>query len=286
MAWPLFPRAILAGLCLAGCAAIAGVGDGDTIVESPGAGDGAAEAGASEGGITGDGAACAPRRITSINGVISAKRAVVTPKVDGDLGEWACVDRIDVGQGAIQLGMPGGTPQSVEFAFQWTETDIWFYAHAVTAQPGYDNANAALYANDSVHLVIGAGDVRAGGAYRANDHQITFDHDGRFADYRSGTWVSTTKIDARVVAKKGSAAIDFQVEARLPASLLGVADFASGRKLLVNVQLVDGKGGDGVGVRVWRTPACGCQTGGCCNALGTVDSPTCNMKCTEVLQLD
>lgn len=270
----------MAGLCLVGCAAIAGVGDGETIDGSPELDGGVP---ALEDGPAPDGGPCVAKRTASTGGVIRARRATAAPKLDGEFADWACVDRIDVGKGAFEKGMPDGG-QSLEFAFQWTEAAVWFYAHAVTAQPAGTNTGDLVFTNDSVHLIIGAGDPPATGVYRDGDHQITFDHSAQIGDYKQGIATGVT-IPARVTTTRGPGPIDFEIEARIDATLLKVPPFAANQKLFVNLQLVDNKGATNIGFRLWRTPACGCKAG-CCERIGNVDSPTCNLRCTEVLQLD
>ncbi|MDB4938180.1 MAG: hypothetical protein JWP87_5152 [Labilithrix sp.] len=291
MGWPLLARSIVVAACLGGCAALAGITDGsDLTASTPDGGtvDDASPTPEREAGA--DGApGCTHTSTVQPSGAVHAKAAAPAPAIDGTFDDWACIDRIDVGPGVVNRDLPLGT-QSVEFALQWTPTDLYFYAHAITVAPGFDNTGSQVFANDSIHLIIGRDPPPAttsDGKYRTGDHQLTFDYKGRFGDYVNGTMVSAN-LAAAVKRAPGDATVDFEIEARITPAQLGLAGFAAGQKLVMNIMLVDAKAQGALGFRVWRLPAlaaCPCTTG-CCERIGNQNSPTCDMRCTETLQLD
>lgn len=296
MGWPLLARCIVVGACLAGCAAIAGINDGNDTSDVADDAGFADRANAHEIGTGPDGAPCVPKSAPLPTGPVHAKRAAIPPTLDGVFDDWACVDRIDVGKGAGESQMPTGVAQSVEFAIQWTPNDVYFYAHAVTAAPGLDNGGNQIFRNDSVHLFIGRDPLDpTSPLYRTGDHQITIDYNDHVGDYLNGSLIGT-KTEARVkIATLDGSKIDFEIEARIPVASLGFAagmNLTSAEKLVVNLMLVDGKtaGANGTyGFRVWRLPPiaqCPCVTG-CCDRLnGTQDIPTCDFRCTNSMVLD
>ncbi len=283
--------------CVAGCAAIAGINDGADPGRTSGDASSTGDARASgvEGGVTADGAACVATSTIQPSGVIHAKQAATAPMIDGKFDEWACVDRIDVGQGVVNKAMPAGA-QRVEFAMQWTPTDLYFYAHPVTNAPGFDHGGSQIFANDSVHLIIGRDPPPVGsGTYRTGDHQLTFDYRGRFGDYVNGNLVgsSVAAVANPGLDMPGAVTVDFQVEARISALSLGLTTFSAGQKLAVNVMLVDATSDNALGFRLWRLPpktTCPCDSptdpNACCARIGGQDSPTCDIRCTDSLQLD
>jgi hypothetical protein len=284
--------ALAAGI--AGCAAIAGINDGAekksvaaTDASTPGAD---ANVSVTEGGVTADGAACMAKSTQQPTGPVHALQAGVVPVIDGRFDDWACVDRIDVGQGVVNKGIPAS--DRVEFAIQWTPTDLYFYAHPVTTAPGFEHMGNQIFANDSVHLIIGRDPPpTASATFRAGDHQFTFDYRGRNGDYVNGTFQGNTM--GAVASAGTSNDIDFQLEAKISAASLGVPGFSAGQKLVVNVMLVDSTSDTAVGFRIWRMPpiaTCPCDAPGdpnaCCARIGGQDSPTCDIRCTNTLQLD
>jgi hypothetical protein len=280
-------------ISIGGCAAIAGINDGTFATQA--ARDAAsppddAKVSTVEGGVTADGAACAAKTTQQPSGAIHALQAATAPMIDGKLDEWACVDRIDIGPGVVDKGTPAS--DHVEFAMQWTPTDLYFYAHSVTAAPGVEHTGSQVFANDSVHLIIGREPApTASGMFRTGDHQLSFDYRGRNGDYVNGNFVGNPM---GAVASAGvSNAIDFQVEAKISAASLGLAGFSAGQKLVINVMLVDATSDNALGFRIWRMPplaTCPCDAPGdpnaCCGRIGGQDSPTCDIRCTDTLQLD
>lgn len=277
-----------------GCAAIAGINDGAekngaAPIDAASPGDDA-KVSVVEGGVTADGAACSARTMTQPTGAIHAREAATAPVIDGKFDEWACVDRIDIGQGVVNKGIPAG--DHVEFAMQWTPTDLYFYAHPVTTAPGFEHMGNQIFANDSVHLIIGRDPApTASGMFRAGDHQLTFDYRGRNGDYVNGIFQGNTM--GAVASAGTSNDIDFQVEAKISAASLGISGFSAGQKLVVNVMLVDSTSDTAVGFRIWRMPpiaACPCDSptdpNACCARIGGQDSPTCDIRCTDSLVLD
>ena len=278
---------------VAGCAAIAGINDGADSTKP--SGDAAT---VDEGkmpfveGGTGDGGTpCVPKSTIQASGPIHAPPATTEPAIDGKFDEWACIDRIDIGPGAVNKGMPAGS-QRVEFAMQWTPTDLYFYAHPITNAPGFDNTGSQIYANDGVQLMIGRDPPpTASGTYRTGDHQLTFDYKGRFGDYVNGMYVGSSV--AAVASADTATTVDFQVEARITALSLGLTKFTSGQKLIVNIMLVDATAMNAFGFRIWRLPSktvCPCDSttdpNSCCARIGTQDTPTCDIRCTDSLVLD
>ena len=281
---------------VAGCAAIAGINDGadgpKPSTDGATSDDGKMSVG--DGGIASDGAApCVARSTVQPTGAIHAPQATTEPAIDGKFDEWACIDRIDIGQGVVNKGMPPGA-QRVEFAMQWTPTDLYFYAHPVTTAPGFDNTGTQIFANDSVHLIIGRDPPpTASGTYRMGDHQLTFDYKGRFGDYVNGSFVGSSVAAVTNAVAPADGTIDFQVEARITALSLGLTRFSAGQRLVMNIMLVDATAMNALGFRIWRLPAkatCPCDSttdpGSCCARTGTQDSPTCDIRCTDSLVLD
>lgn len=287
---------VTAAAGVAGCAAIAGINDGadGTKPSSDAATSDDATTRVVEGGVAADGATpCVAKSTLQPTGVIHAQQAMTPPVIDGKFDEWTCIDRIDVGQGVLNKGMPAGS-QRVEFAMQWTPTDLYFYAHPVTAAPGFDNVGDQIFANDSVHLIIGRDPApTASGSYRTGDHQLTFDYKGEFGDYVNGTYKGSTVAAVALADAPAAGTIDFQVEARITALSLGLTKFSAGQKLVINLMLVDATAMNAIGFRLWRLPpkaTCPCDSttdpGSCCARTGSQDSPTCDIRCTDSLQLD
>ena len=284
--------ALAAGI--AGCAAIAGINDGAekrsvaTLDASTPGND--ANVSVIEGGITADGAACAAKSTLQPTGPIHALQAGTAPVIDGKFDEWACVDRIDIGQGVVNKGIPAG--DRVQLAMQWTPTDLYFYAHPVTTAPGFEHTGSQIFANDSVHLIIGRDPApTASGMFRPGDHQFTFDYRGRNGDYVNGVFQGN--VMGAVASAGTSNDIDFQLETKISAASLGLPGFSAGQKLAVNLMLVDATSDTAVGFRIWRMPplaTCPCDAPGdlssCCARIGGQDSPTCDIRCTDALQLD
>jgi hypothetical protein len=286
--------ALAAGV--AGCAAIAGINDGASVDKPAGDAATGGEAGRPvvEGGATTEGGVpCVAKTAPQPTGVVFAHQATTAPAIDGTFDEWACVDRIDMGQGVVNKGMPAGA-QRVEFAMQWTPTDLYFYAHPITTAPGFDNAGTQIFANDSVHLIIGRDPPpTTSGAYRTGDHQLTFDYKGRFGDYVNGSYVGSSVAAVTSADAPAAGTVDFQVEARVTALSLGLTRFSAGQKLVINVMLVDATAMNALGFRIWRLPpkaTCPCDSttdpGSCCARIGTQDSPTCDIRCSDSLELD
>lgn len=281
---------------VAGCAAIAGINDGAdaTKPSSDGATGDDGKMSVGEGGITTDGGTpCVAKSTLQPTGAIHAQQAVAPPVIDGKFDEWTCIDRIDIGEGVVNKGMPAGG-QRVEFAMLWTPTDLYFYAHPVTTAPGFDNLNSQIFANDGVQLMIGRDPPpTASGSYRTGDHQLTFDYKGRFGDYVNGMFVGSSVAAIASADTPAANTVDFQVEARITALSLGLPKFTSGQKLIVNIMLVDATAMNAFGFRIWRLPSktvCPCDSTtdptSCCARIGTQDTPTCDIRCTDSLVLD
>ena len=286
---------------VAGCAAIAGINDAAESTKSTGDGSPGADGTMSSnegGGGTGDGAgSCVPKVTQQPTGAVIAHQAMTPPQIDAKFDEWACIDRIDIGQGAFEKDMPGGKtgPQRVEFAMQWTPTDLYFYAHAITVAPGFDNTGSQVFANDSVHLIIGRDPPPASASFRNGDHQLAFDYKGEVGDYVNGSPImGSTLARAATSPPADPTTLDFQIEARITAASLGLTGgFSSGQKLVFNIMLVDAITMTSIGFRIWRLPqpsTCPCDStmaGSCCSRTdNTQDSPTCDIRCTESLQLE
>ena len=286
------------GAGIVGCAAIAGINDGADPTKASGdassGGDGTMSP--AEGGTSAEGAGpCVANVTQQPTGTVHAQRAMAEPVIDGKLDEWACIDRVDIGMGVVNKDMPAlvAGSQHVEFALLWTPADLFFYAHAITKAPGFDNTGSQVFANDSVHLIIGRSPPpTTSGTFRTGDHQLTFDYKGRFGDYVNGNFVGTP-VAAVASSPAGQDPIDFQIEARIPAASLGLTNFTAGQTLVFNIMLVDATAMNAIGFRLWRLPdkaTCPCDAPGsstaCCARIGTQDSPTCDIRCTQSLQLD
>lgn len=189
MGWSLLARSILVVACLAGCAALAGIDDGEAQgdandggmnVPSPEGG------GPSEGGgVLPDGAPCTSGNAVESASVLHAQhvqaRAPFT--LDGAGDEWGCVDRFLFTGGQRVIGLAGGRGIA-DIAIQWVEQHLYVLANVVTATPTSDAGASQNYTNDSLSVfVVGA---RPGTTYAATDHHIVIDSAGRVADYGGG----------------------------------------------------------------------------------------------------
>lgn len=296
---PIVTLCVALAAGIVGCAAIAGINDGVDATKPTGDASSGGDRGdgtmsVTEGGVTSDGAGpCVPKVTQQPTGTVHAQQAMAVPVIDGKFDEWACIDRVDIGMGVVNKGMPAGS-QRVEFALLWTPADLFFYAHASTTAPGFDNTGSQVFANDSVHLIIGRSPPpAASGTFRTGDHQLTFDYKGRFGDYVNGNFQTATPVAAVASSPAGQDPIDFQIEARITAASLGLTNFTAGQSLVFNIMLVDATAMNAIGFRIWRLPdkaTCPCDSttdpGSCCARIGNQDSPTCDIRCTQTLQLD
>jgi len=301
----LLARALVVAVGLAGCAAIADLQSSTTKTDLPDA-DVADDAGTSprDAAPTGDDAReppdtsvpidsstpCTPALGLAADGIVHAKAVLPGTSVDGVFTDWACVDKTDVGPGAFSKNLPPGNTQALRFAFQWSPTNLYFYAKARTTTPGIENLGNQIFRNDSVHLFIGPFPAAAGGLYRLTDHQYVFDHAGRTADYDDGV-SRATGATARVVATSSSGVLDFEIEAVFVPGDFGLGAFAVGSRLLLNLQMFDTATADAssAGYRIWRLPmgTCTCDDDFCCARTDMLrNSPTCDLRCSESLLLE
>ena len=284
MGWSSPGRLALLVATLGGCAAIAGIGDpsqsdeADQGIGAPPRSEGASSDGAPE--PLDAGGPCTPERAPAPDGKVHAMAAAGDIRVDGLFDDWACVPRVDVAKGAFSKGIDDAA--TFEIAAQWSGTHLYLYARATTTEPGLDFTGSQIFRNDSLHFFLGP--LPRAGTYRATDHQIVFDHDGRKALYRNGLSV-TSELDAAVARRVLGSELTIEVELRLPAEMLGVSSFARGDAFFLNAQLNDAKD-SGFGFRVFHLPAaCGCTTG-CCETAGTTNLPYCDTRCTGELLLE
>ncbi|MBX3186035.1 MAG: hypothetical protein KF819_03430 [Labilithrix sp.] len=276
-------RALAVAAC-AGCTLLAGLDDpvspgddGGTDNPTPPRADASVDAA--------DAAPCQARVSPLAGSTLKAFRAEVEPTIDGVFSDWECVDRVDVGEGDFTKGIAPGGPQAVQFGFVWSPTALYFHARVTTTAPGLEHTPAdQFFRNDSVHLVLGPSPVAGDGRYRPVDYQFVFDHRGSAGAYRGGMLLNQIVIEAKVTPIPEGPGLTFHVEARFPPAFFQLPVFERGNRFAFNVQFFDPSTLGGAQVyRVWRLGACSCRI--CCTN-DPKGSPTCDMGCTETLELD
>ncbi len=277
-----FSRGIACVVLVGGCASIAGLNEPaeqtDQDVKAP------------PPTPTGDPSQAPPRECTPkveaafTDGVFHAPAWTEgkEPAIDGDVKDWSCVTRHELGPGVWTTSkFPAEAGASI--AFRWTPQYLYFFASVETTTPGGQNAEG--FQNDSINVYLGPPNPAA--QYRPEDHQFSFDHEGKISHYNSGRRAPlppTILHGMRPTTRDGK--LVFEVEARIEAKLFNLPSFTKGQRLTLGLQLHDRLEGS-IEWRTWfRSATCGCTTGCCEPANGNKNLIACDLRCTGELVLD
>ena len=285
MRWSLLARAVGGVVCLAGCAALAGIDDGDPHGKAPGdANDGGGNVplgeggGPSEGGgFLPDGAPCAAGNAVESAAVLHAQH--VQPqapvKLDGAGDEWACVDRFAFTGGQRVMGLVDGRGVA-DIAIQWDEQHLYVLANVVTASPTADAGRLQNFNNDSLSVfVVGP---TPGTTYTANDHHIAIDSAGLVADYAIGARTSVAGIAAAVSTPVDSGGfLKFTIELQIDASIFRGEALKAADRIGMNFQINDAPDVANH-YRVWFVDPAKCTKLASCTVSGTSE-PYCDPRC-------
>lgn len=281
---------VATGACVAGCATLAGIDDGNGAPSSSGGtelpvrSDGGGPTG--EGGVSADGApSCTPRNAADSTSRLHASKVTLEAPVvvNGDPVEWACVDRLDFSTGGRAIG-PADGHDVAEIAMQWDEQHLYLLARVRSDSPGGTATGDQIFKNDSLHLFLAGPDPVENAGYRASDHQTVFDYQGLVADYGGGlTRPGTSGITAETgpfTSQNG--VLTFVVEARIDAAIVGrPGGFVQGERVRVNFQINDNAA---AAYRMWFWEAAACAGFGTCNRSGASE-PYCDPTCTGEVEL-
>ena len=281
----LVARSLVLAACVAGCASLAGINDGNDGAASSGdielpTRDGSAP---SEGGTDTDASCTRGSATDTASRFHASKVALDAPvMVNGDPVEWGCVDRLDFSTGGRSVGTPAGH-DTAEIAMQWDEQHIYLLARVTTDSPGGTATGDQIFKNDSVHLIIAGPEPQPATPYRATDHQIAFDYMSFVAGYAGGSPRTPNGITAKTGPfKSENGVLTFVVEARIDAAIVGrPGGFTQGERVRVNFQINDAAG---AAYRLWYwegavcTPFSGCNVGG-------VSEPYCDPHCSGEVEL-
>ncbi len=181
---------------------------------------------------------------------LQAVKAIDSPRIDGDLSEWANVPYVTLNASTADYHAgkepyPSTTDLSMNVFSAWNDSFVWF-AFAVTDDVIVEDSTS-LWKDDEIELGIdGLNDHEA--HWFEDDHQYLFTANGRDSDFGQRTPTAITFAVRRVLG-------GWNVEVRIPRSELG---FAS-TPLLVN-QIIgfnlglhdDDDGGDYDTHLIWR----------------------------------
>lgn len=289
MRWHLLARSIVIGVCLAGCATLAGINDGEDNVREGEAGlDGPGLSTDEAGTIPEDSSPtpspCAPggnaaESESSLHATkVSPSRPVV---VNGEGAEWACVDRLafTVGQRSVGLAPDRGV---ADVAMQWDETHLYLWAKVTTESAPGTAARLTNFNNDSFHLFLASTTPKI--TYTNDDHHIVIDVLGQVADYAIATRTSLAGIDAKAGSRQNAGALStFVVEAKVDATIIGRTSFAQGDMVRVNFQINDQPDIES-NYRIWFRDVAVCTAFGTCDKAGGSE-PFCDPRCTGTVVL-
>lgn len=280
---------LLTGACLAGCAAIAGIGDGERVIVDEGGAlpDRVTPGEGGPGSGTEGGAGCPPPGNAEEGpGRLRARRVVTPVVIDGTAAEWACVDRLAFTGGQQVVGLSAGRGVA-DVAMQWDEQYLYFLATVKTgsaggAAPGGAEPRDRSFANDSIHLFVAAPAPTA--AYTAADHQIVLDWKDQAADFGITFRASLAGITSKMTrAPDEGGLLVFVVEARVAATLMDRPSFARDDVVRVNFQINDGPDSAN-NHRIWFRDAARCPAFAGCDKSGG-SAPSCDPRCTGDLVL-
>jgi hypothetical protein len=286
----LLARSFVLGACVAGCATLAGINDGN---DGPGS-SGSVELpvrdggpGSSEGGASSDALASCTRgnAADGTSRLHAPKVALDAPvNVNGDPAEWACVDRLDFSTGGRAVG-PAPGHDIAEIAMQWDELHLYFLARVTTDSPGGTAVGDQIFKNDSVHLILTGPNPQPAAGYRASDHQIVFDYMSFVADYGGGlTRPSTSGVAAAAgpfTSQNG--VLTYVVEARIEAAIVGrPSGFKQGERVRLNFQINDNAA---AAYRIWFWESAVCKAFTGCDRGAGASEPYCDPQCTGEVEL-
>lgn len=283
---PLLAPSIAAALCLAGCATLAGINDGEDKESTAdgGAADGQVPSIVESGSGPEDSSAapCKPGgNAAESDSLIHATKVMGAVVVDGDGAEWACVDRLAFTTGQRVVGLAAGRGVA-DVAMQWDETHLYLWAK-VTTEPATGNApRLTNFNNDSFHFYVSGRNPTT--TYTNDDHQIVIDVLGQVADYNIASRPGLGGIDAKVGPRLAEGALStFVVEAKIDAGIIGRTSFMQGDTIGINFQVND-QPDIASNYRIWfRDPAV-CTTFGTCNQAGGSE-PYCDPRCRGTVVL-
>ena len=281
MRWLLLARGLSGGVCLVGCATLAGINDGEDRKISDDAGTVSDQLPSRDDGSTTDDAgpgACPPGgNAADSEASIHATKVTKEVKVDGDGAEWTCVDRLafTTGQRVVGLAANRGV---ADVAMQWDETHLYLWAKVRTASPTGNAQRLANFNNDSFHLYVASRTPTQ--TYTAADHHIVIDPLRQVADYEISTRPGLAGIDATsgLMQDEGGGIISFVVEAKLDAAIIGRTTFAAGDTVRVNFQIND-QPDVANNYRIWFRDVAVCTTFATCERAGGSE-PYCDPRCT------
>ena len=287
MRWLLLARGFVGGVCLAGCATLAGIHDGEdrkladdagTVADRPPSRDDGGGGGGDGGTDAAGPAPCPPGgNAADSETSIHASRVTKDVKVDGDGAEWTCVDRFAFTAGQRTVGLAGGRGVA-DVAMQWDDTHLYLWAKVKTAAPTGNAQRLSNFNNDSFHLYLASRTPTQ--TYTAEDHHIVIDPLRQVADYAISTRPGLLGIDGTsgVVQDEGGGISSFVVEAKIDAAIIGRTSLAAGDTVRVNFQIND-QPDVANNYRIWFRDTAVCTTfAGCEAAAGSV--PYCDPRCT------
>lgn len=285
----LLARSLVVGACVAGCATLAGINDGNGGASSSGGTelpvrDGGGPLG--EGGSDTDAlVSCKAGNAADSTSRLHASKVTLDAPVivDGNPAEWTCVDRLDFSTGGRVVG-PAAGHDIAEIGMQWDEQHLYVLARLTTDSPGGTATGDQIFKNDSLHLFLAGPEPQPNAGYRASDHQMVFDYQSLVVDYGGGlTRPGTNGITATTgpfISQNG--VLTFVVEARVDAAVVGRAGgFKAGERVRVNFQINDNAG---AAYRIWFWESAVCKSfTGCDN--GGASLPFCDPHCSGEVEL-
>jgi hypothetical protein len=200
--------------------------------------------------------------ITRGSAGVAVAAVLVPPTIDGNLDEWTtCFIDLD---GSNSPDIFGSAPYpSGKFAAEYQGSTLYLAAQVVGITPLGSNGTPDIYLNNAVEWYIDGDGLATAATYDAHTAQLVVDHNNAQQWFANGQPDSTPTQVTTAVAL-GSDGVTYSIEAAVPASVLGLAQFAS--PFGFDIDWTNGNGTTQLARVAWAQVCPSCTADLCCDA--------------------
>jgi hypothetical protein len=185
------------------------------------------------------------------------------PTIDGNLDDWStCFIDLD---GSNAQNIFGSAPYpSGKFALEYSSDTLYLAAQVTGIAPLGSEGVPDLFLNNAVELYVDGDGLASAASYDAHTAQLVVDHNNAQQWFVNGQPPAVTMANVTTAVELGSDGVTYSVEAAVPASALGLTQFAS--PFGFDIDWTNGNGTTQLARIAWAQVCDTCTMDLCCDA--------------------